>query len=136
MTLPAAPLAYDPHLERIEIELLLEGVFRHYGFDFRSYAYASLRRRIWKRVEQERLETVTALTERVLHEPAMMERLLLDLSINVTAMFRDPGFHAAFRRDVVVVWPVTTTCSSCRMSRSSCAFTSAWPGVSVTWRCW
>jgi len=28
----------------------------------------------------------------VLHQPEMMEKLLLDLSINVTAMFRDPGF--------------------------------------------
>jgi chemotaxis protein methyltransferase CheR len=30
-----------------------------------------------------------------------MERLLLDLSINVTSMFRDPTFYAAFRSKVV-----------------------------------
>ena len=30
-----------------------------------------------------------------------MERLLLDLSINVTAMFRDPSFYIAFREKVV-----------------------------------
>jgi chemotaxis protein methyltransferase CheR len=30
-----------------------------------------------------------------------MERLLLDLSINVTSMFRDPGFYSAFRQKVV-----------------------------------
>jgi chemotaxis protein methyltransferase CheR len=30
-----------------------------------------------------------------------MERLLLDLSINVTAMFRDPGFYVALREKVV-----------------------------------
>ena len=35
---------FKPDLERIEIELLLEGIFRHYGFDFRAYAYASIRR--------------------------------------------------------------------------------------------
>ena len=27
-------------LERIEIDLLLEGIYRHYGFDFRGYAPA------------------------------------------------------------------------------------------------
>jgi chemotaxis protein methyltransferase CheR len=118
MSLPAAPLAYDPHLERIEIELLLEGVYRHYGFDFRSYAYASLRRRIWKRVEAERLRTVTALTERVLHEPGMMERLLLDLSINVTAMFRDPHFYAAFRKQVV---PLLRTYPFFRIWHAGCS---------------
>jgi chemotaxis protein methyltransferase CheR len=93
--------AFKPDLERIEIELLLEGIFRHYGFDFRAYAYASIRRRLWKRIEEERLSSVSALQERVLHEPEMMEKLLLDLSINVTAMFRDPGFYAALRRDVI-----------------------------------
>ncbi len=118
MSLPAAPLAYDPALERIEIELLLEAVYRHYGFDFRSYAYASLRRRIWKRVEAERLGTVTALTARVLHEPAMMERLLLDLSINVTAMFRDPLFYAGFRREVV---PLLRTYPFFRIWHAGCS---------------
>ena len=27
------PLAYDTELEQLEIELLLEAIFRHYGFD-------------------------------------------------------------------------------------------------------
>ena len=69
------PQAFKPDLERIEIELLLEGIFRHYGFDFRAYAYASIRRRLWKRIEEEGLPSVSALQERVLHEPAMMEKL-------------------------------------------------------------
>ena len=81
-----APLSYDPDVERLEIELLLEGIYRHYGFDFRSYAYASIRRRLWRRIEAERLKTISALQDRLLHEPAMMEKVLLDLSINVTAM--------------------------------------------------
>ena len=101
MTLPAAPAAYDPALEKIEIELLLEAVYRHYGFDFRSYAYSSLRRRLWKRIHAEGLRTVSALLDQVLHDGAAMERLLLDLSVNVTAMFRDPAFYQAFRTVVV-----------------------------------
>jgi chemotaxis protein methyltransferase CheR len=64
---------YDPELERIEIELLLEGIFRNYGFDFRAYAYASIRRRLWKRIEAEGLSTVSELQARVLHEPQLME---------------------------------------------------------------
>jgi chemotaxis protein methyltransferase CheR len=44
---------------------------------------------------------VTALTDRLLHDSAVMERLLLDLSVSVTAMFRDPTFYAAFREKVV-----------------------------------
>lgn len=88
-------------LEEIELSLLLEGIFRQYGFDFREYAPASLRRRVWRRAHAEGLSTISALQDRLLHDPACMERLLLDLSINVTAMFRDPGFYSAFRRKVV-----------------------------------
>jgi len=109
---------YNAELERIEIQLMLEGIYRHYGFDFRSYAYASLRRRIWKRVEAEQLRTISALQDRVLHDPSMMERLLLDLSINVTAMFRDPGFYVAFRRDVV---PALRTYPFLRIWHAGCS---------------
>jgi len=109
---------YDPELERIEIELLLEGIYRHYGFDFRSYAYASIRRRLWKRIEDEGLRTVSELQARVLHEPPLMERLLLDLSINVTAMFRDPTFYRAFREQVV---PILRTYPFIRVWHAGCA---------------
>jgi chemotaxis protein methyltransferase CheR len=114
----ATPARYSPDLEQIEIELLLEGIYRQYGFDFRAYAYASVRRRLWKRIEAEGLGTVSALQERVLHEPEMMEKLLLDLSINVTAMFRDPDFYVAFRRHVV---PILRTYPFIRLWHAGCA---------------
>jgi chemotaxis protein methyltransferase CheR len=97
---PTAATARD-ELERVEIDLLLEGIFRRYGFDFREYAPASLKRRLWRRIHAEGLRSVSGLQERVLHDPACMERLLLDLSINVTAMFRDPTFYVALREQVV-----------------------------------
>ncbi|HET8606387.1 MAG TPA: protein-glutamate O-methyltransferase CheR [Gaiellaceae bacterium] len=91
----------DPELEELEIELLLEAVHRRYGFDFRGYAPASLKRRLQRRLRAEKLASVSALQDRVLHDPPTMERLLLDLSVNVTAMFRDPSFYAALRAKVV-----------------------------------
>ena len=113
-----APLTYDSQLEKMEIELLLEAIYRHYGFDFRSYAFSSIRRRIWKRVNAEGLSNVTALQERILHDSKVMERLLLDLSINVTAMFRDPGFYKAFREDVV---PLLRTYPFIRVWHAGCS---------------
>jgi len=88
-------------VEQLELELLLEAVYRRYGFDFRQYAAASLRRRLRRRQDAEGVQTLSQLQDRLLHEPACMERLLLDLSINVTSMFRDPSFYAAFRETVV-----------------------------------
>jgi chemotaxis protein methyltransferase CheR len=88
-------------VERLEIELILEAIYRHYGFDFRNYARASMRRRLWNQVRAEKLTTITALLDRVLHDVDCMERLLLMLSVNVTAMYRDPTFFRAFREQVV-----------------------------------
>ena len=87
--------------EALELQLLLEGVYSQYGFDFREYAPASLKRRVWRRVQAEHAGTIAGLLERVLHDADVMERLLLDLSINVTSMFRDPTFYNAFREKVV-----------------------------------
>jgi chemotaxis protein methyltransferase CheR len=116
--MPGPPTGYDPDLERLEIELLLEGVFRQYGFDFRSYAYASIRRRLWKRVEAEQLANLSELQARVLHDTDAMERLLLDLSVNVTAMFRDPLFYVAFREKVI---PLLRTYPFIRIWHAGCS---------------
>ena len=115
---PAGPTAGRDELERIEIDLLLEGIYRRYGFDFRQYAPASLKRRLWRRVHAEGLPSISALQERVLHDSACMERLLLDLSINVTAMYRDPSFYAAFRDRVV---PELRTYPITRLSNAGCS---------------
>src|ERR1051325_4806555 len=105
-------------LEEIEISLLTEGIYRHYGFDFRDYSMPSLRRRIWKRIYAEGLTTVSGLIEKVLHDPGSMERLLLDLSINTTAMFRDPSFYLTFRQKVV---PLLRTYPFVRIWHAGCS---------------
>jgi chemotaxis protein methyltransferase CheR len=105
-------------LERIEVQLLLEAIYQHYGFDFRGYALASLKRRLWRRAIGEKVETLSALQDRVLHDPAVMERLLLDLSINVTAMFRDPTFFRSFREKVV---PLLRTYPFVRIWNAGCS---------------
>jgi chemotaxis protein methyltransferase CheR len=105
-------------LEVIEIQLLTEGMYRHYGFDFRDYAFPSLKRRVWKRIYAEGLSSVSGLQEKVLHDPACMERLLLDLSINITSMYRDPSFYLAFRNRVV---PLLRTYPFVRIWHAGCS---------------
>jgi chemotaxis protein methyltransferase CheR len=105
-------------LERIEIDLLLEGVYRHYGIDFRGYAIASLKRRLARRMREEGVATLSALQDKVLHDPSAMERLMVALSISVTAMFRDPTFYKAFREKVV---PLLRTYPFIRFWNAGCA---------------
>lgn len=88
-------------LEKIEINLLLEGIFQYYGVDFRNYAYTSIRRRVLYRMKAEQIESVTQLLDRVLHDPKMMDKLYHDFSINVTEMFRDPSFFQVLRETIL-----------------------------------
>ena len=117
--MPDNPRSTDTsELEAIETRLLLEGIYSHYSFDFREYAPGSLRRRLWRRAHAEGLSTISALQDKVLHEPACMERLLMDLSINVTSMFRDPSFYRAFREKVV---PLLRTYPFIRVWNAGCS---------------
>ncbi|NMG19977.1 CheR family methyltransferase [Brasilonema bromeliae] len=105
-------------LEDIEIQLLLEGIHRYYGFDFRNYALASIKRRIWNIIRAEGLTTISGLQEKVLHHPECMERFLCSLSVNVTTMFRDPNFFLTFRQKVV---PILRTYPFIRIWHAGCS---------------
>ena len=105
-------------VEDLELRLLLEAIYQRYGYDFREYARSSIRRRVWRRVSEERLQTISGLQERLLHDPDCMERLLLDLSVSVTSMFRDPTFFLAMRRKVV---PILRTYPFVRVWNAGCS---------------
>jgi chemotaxis protein methyltransferase CheR len=108
----------DPELEALEIKLLLEGVYLHYGYDFREYAPASLKRRIWDVVRSEKVRSISRLQDKVLHDPACFERFVVALTVNVTAMFRDPSFYHAFRTKVV---PLLRTYPFIRVWHAGCS---------------
>ncbi len=105
-------------VEEIEMDLLCQGIFRCYGFDFRQYSSSSLWRRTKNLMELEGLKTVSALQNRILHDRDTMERFLLNLSVNVTSMFRDPEVFLAFREKVV---PILRTYPSIRIWHAGCS---------------
>lgn len=91
----------NTELEDIEIGLLLEGVYRAHGFDFRDYSRASIKRRILELMRFEKLDTVSAFQNKLLHDATCLDRFVLGLSVHATAMFRDPSFYSTFRRKAV-----------------------------------
>lgn len=88
-------------LENLELDLLLTGVARRYGYDFRDYARPALLRRLRLAQRREGTKTLSGLLDRVLHDSAAMQRMVEIVAVHTTAMFRDPPFHAALRQDVV-----------------------------------
>ncbi len=87
--------------ETIELDLLLEGIHRRWGYDFRSYARASLKRRITKCMEDVGLDHLSEMVPRVLHDKAFFDAFLKNLSVTITEMFRDPTFYRALRKHLV-----------------------------------
>ncbi|MBY0097875.1 CheR family methyltransferase [Mesobacillus maritimus] len=112
------PDDYNEELEKLEIKLLLDGLYAWYGYDYRNYAYSSIRRRVWHRIHAEKLSSITGLLEKILHDPACLRRLMADFSINVTEMFRDPLFFLTFREQVV---PMLRTYPSVRIWLAGCS---------------
>ena len=98
---PISATQQSSTVEDIELELLLEGTFRHYGFDFRNYALSSLRRRVLNFMRDEHIGTISQLQDRILHDRLWLDKFLYSVSVNVSAMFRDPPFYQAFRKEVV-----------------------------------
>ena len=87
--------------ENIEIRLLLEAIFLKYGYDFRNYSFASIKRRIMNRFRVSGLRTISEMQHLVLNDSLFFNTLLNDLSINVTEMFRDPDFFRSLRKEVI-----------------------------------
>ena len=87
--------------EKIEFDLILEAIYQKYGYDFRNYAKASLRRRLRYRLSQSNLKTISEMQHKLLNDKKFFDTLLLDLTINVTEMFRDPSFFKALREIVI-----------------------------------
>lgn len=88
-------------VEDVEIRLLLEGVQQIYGYDFRDYAAASIKRRLTHWLAESEFDTFSQAQSRLLREREIFESLLRGITVNVTEMFRDPAFFRAMREQVV-----------------------------------
>ncbi|MFZ4549698.1 MAG: CheR family methyltransferase [Bacteroidales bacterium] len=88
-------------LLNIEIQLLMEAIFLRYGYDFRNYSKAHIKRRVLHRLGLSNLPSVTQLQDVVLRDRNFFNEFLDDLSINVTEMFRDPEFYKSLRENII-----------------------------------
>jgi len=102
----------------IELPLLLEAIYLKYHYDFREYAHASLKRRLAAALIRFNCRTLTQLQERVLHDPEVFPQLLDFLTVQVSEMFRDPGYYRALREHVV---PILRTYPSLKIWVAGCS---------------
>lgn len=88
-------------VEDVELDLIIEGLYRHFAYDFRNYSKAHLKRRLLARVQSESLHSISQLQHKLFHTEGYLQQLLTDFSINVTELFRDPLFFRLLRSEVI-----------------------------------
>lgn len=96
-----APLATAAPVADIELQLLLEAVYRYSGYDFRDYAPAFVKRRVAERMRAESVRTISALQDRVLHDGDALDRFIYGLSSRSTELFEEPVFFSELRTTVL-----------------------------------
>ena len=102
----------------LEIELLVEAIFRKYSYDFRQYARASLRRRVVDALAKLNVASVSVLQHGILRDRDLFTRLLTQLTVPVSDLFRDPGYFRALREHVL---PMLATYPSTRVWVAGCS---------------
>lgn len=90
-------------IETIEIDLLLETLYRRYGYDFRCYSRPSIDRTIRAYLLRTQKQNASSLIPELIHNRKMFDEFVREFSITVSTMFRDPpGFQALY--DHVFPW--------------------------------
>lgn len=104
--------------EELELDLLLEAIWRHYHYDFRGYSRGSLHRRLARAQQRHGCESLSHLQHLLLRDPAVFADLMGFLTIQVSEMFRDPAYFRALRELVV---PHLKTYPSLKVWIAGCA---------------
>ena len=108
---------FAPH-EELELDLLLEALWRHYHYDFRGYSRGSLHRRLARAQQRHGCESLSQLQHLLLLDVSVFADLMGFLTIQVSEMFRDPAYFRALREMVV---PHLRTYPSLKIWIAGCA---------------
>jgi chemotaxis protein methyltransferase CheR len=107
-----------PRDHDIELRLLIDAIYHKYHYDFRGYAMASLKRRMASAMARFGCSTLSQLQDKLLHDPSAFPPLLDYLTVQVSEMFRDPGYYKALRDEVV---PLLRTYPSLKVWVAGCS---------------
>jgi len=88
-------------IEDLQLETLINVVYEYYGFDFGCYSRASLKRRVDRIYNLDGFTRFSEFLSKIRSEPDYYKRLVEEITVNVTEMFRDPSFYKVLRTEVL-----------------------------------
>ena len=84
-----------------ELQILLLDVAKKYGYDFTEYSMASLKRRVNRLCLIDKHKSFAELRYKILNNEEYLSRFVEEITVNVTEMFRDPGFYKALKETII-----------------------------------
>lgn len=91
---------YMQEIDVADLRRISELIYERYNYDFRNYAMSSFKRRVVRILELKKL-TVPNLLTKLIDTPPFIHEFVDELTVNVTEMFRDPGFWKVMRHEVL-----------------------------------
>jgi chemotaxis protein methyltransferase CheR len=101
-----------------EIDVLINEVYEYYGFDFGGYSKASFKRRVERLYRLDGFANFAEFLSAVRSRPDYFKRMVEEITVNVTEMFRDPHFYKVLRTEVI---PQLATKPFIRVWHAGCA---------------
>lgn len=101
-----------------ELEVLINDVFEQHGFDFSGYSMASFKRRVDRLYQMDGFTSFRDFRYRVMADPDYFKRMVEEITVNVTEMFRDPLFYQILRKEIL---PELATKPFIRFWHAGCA---------------
>lgn len=83
-----------------ELKSLIHLIKKVHGFDFGDYTMASLKRRISRIIELQKLSYFD-LTDYLVNDAEYFDHFLAEVTVNITEMFRDPLFFRSVKENVI-----------------------------------
>ncbi|RPH52359.1 MAG: hypothetical protein EHM91_00355 [Planctomycetota bacterium] len=103
MTISKSDGTVSQDVEDLEIELLLEGIWRRYGYDFREYDREYVRERVQALLRHGGFGTATQLLERVLRDPEPLEAFLSPGEGAADSFFKPAKVWLTIRRKAIPI---------------------------------
>jgi len=90
-----------PMISDEQVEILLSDLLELYGYDFTGYSRASIKRRIIRLYSLDKAVSFAEFRYRIKTDTFYFKRFVEQITVNVTEMFRDPGFFRTLREVVL-----------------------------------
>ena len=88
-------------IEISEIKKITAYIKEHFSYDFTNYALSSFKRRMLRIMELYQFKNIDEIILKLQKNPEFHKTLLVEITVNVTEMFRDPSLWRVLRDQII-----------------------------------